>query len=59
MVELFEEDQLTINYDGATPEQMLQLETVLNGMTAARPHDDMSFSEHMRKYALICRSQSI
>lgn len=51
MVELFEEDQLMINYDGATPEQMLQLETVLDGMTTARPHDNMSFSQHMRHFS--------
>ena len=63
MIELFEADRLTINYDGATPEQMLQAETVLNEMTTARPHDNMSFSQHMRKFSdqfcyLVCDKET-
>lgn len=63
MIEPFEADRLTINYDGATPEQMLQAETVLNEMTTARPHDNMSFAQHMRKFSnrfcyLVCNEET-
>ena len=51
IVELFEAGRLTINYNDADEEQMLQFETIMNELTAARPHGNMSFSQHMRKYA--------
>lgn len=63
MVELFEAGRLTINYNDADAEQMLQFETIMNELTAARPHDSMSFSQHMRKYAdkfcyLVCDEET-
>ncbi len=63
MVDLFEAGQLAINYNDADAEQMLQFETVMNGLTAARPHDSMSFSQHMRKFAdrfcyLVCDGET-
>ena len=63
IVELFEAGRLTINYNDADEEQMLQFETIMNELTAARPHDSMSFSQHMRKFAdrfcyLICNERT-
>ena len=39
-----------IDYSDASEEQMYAVEEVLNEATSRRPHDNMTFSEHMLKY---------
>lgn len=50
IVQMFEGERLAIDYGGATQEQMLMLEDILNDATNVRPHNNQSFSQHMATF---------
>ena len=46
----FSHGQLAIDYLEASEDQIEKLDEVLSEGIRTRPHDDLSFAEHMRKY---------
>lgn len=46
----FLDEKLAIDYSEATEEEILKLEEILDVRTLLRPHDDMSYSQHMLHY---------
>ena len=51
MIREFDGAKLAIDYSDASEDQMARLEEVLNEESEYRPHDGMSYSEHMVHYA--------
>lgn len=46
----FSHDKLAIDYLEASEDQIEKLDEVLSKRIETRPHDDLSFAEHMRMY---------